>query len=68
MSAETEQQHRADAMFNGVKEPRYIFYGIPLDEEGLHFMTLVKKYLNKKNLYIPQAFAWQGQLSKLMPT
>ena len=48
MSAETEQQYRADLKFNGVEEPRYIFYGIPLDEEGLHFMSLVKKYLNKK--------------------
>ena len=34
--AETEQQYRADNKFNGVEEPRYIFYGIPLDEEGLH--------------------------------
>ena len=48
MSAETEQQHRADTRFNGVENPRYIFYGIPINEEGELFMNLCRKYLNKK--------------------
>ena len=57
--AETEQQYRADIHFNGVDEPRYIFYGIPLDEEGLHFMSLVKKYLNKKTYTYRRR--WRGK-------
>ena len=67
MSAETEQQHRADVMFNGVEKPRYIFYGIPLDEEGLHFMTLVKKYLNKKVYTYKRRLRGKGSYSNSCP-
>ena len=35
---DTEHQDRAIRKYNGVDNPRYIFYGIPLNEEGLHFM------------------------------
>ena len=56
---DTEHQDRAIRKYNGVDYPRYIFYGIPLNEEGLHFMSLVKKYLNKRTYTYRRR--WRGK-------
>jgi len=65
--AETEQQYRADIHSNGVEEPRYIFYGVPLNEEGLHFMSLVKKYLNKKTYTYKRRLRGKGSYRNSCP-
>ena len=36
---------------NNKKGRNYIFYGVPNDDEGKAFMTLVKKYLNPNFSY-----------------